>query len=334
MTHLDESTARRYRERTLGADALLDVSEHLAQCPECRIAASGGKPRATAVIDAMTHDAAHLDGDQLAAYIDDTLTPFEWQTVDSHLEQCPSCRADLDDLRETAAAISVETTGPRRSRWHLAAAIAAMLVLPIVFWTMRRTEPAPQPPPVVAKPEDPLLLEARKGRIQIPPRTQALHRDSGTLMGTATPAFDVTAPAGTLVRDTRPQFTWTPFANAETYTVEIYRDGTLVAQSPALTSTEWKAAQDLERGRDYVWQVVATKNGERTIAPKPPLAEARFGIIDDASLQRITEADRRYANDPLLRALASAREGLLDDARAQLGDASGPAADALRNALR
>src|SRR5580700_5024848 len=50
----------------------------------------------------MTHDEA---GDLLGAYALDAVDGDEFTELEEHLETCPRCRAELDSLREVAAAM-------------------------------------------------------------------------------------------------------------------------------------------------------------------------------------------------------------------------------------
>jgi len=74
--------------------------------------------------------------------------------------------------------------------------------------------------------------------------------------------------------------------------------------------------RELARGHDYVWQVIATRGNERIVAPRPPAPEAHFGVVDAAAATGSTS--RRGGGSHLVLALASAREGVLDDARHEL----------------
>src|SRR5581483_11689564 len=53
--------------------------------------------------------------EQISAYIDDELSPAERFEVEHHLESCPECRAQLDDLQTIARATSAlpELPAPR-----------------------------------------------------------------------------------------------------------------------------------------------------------------------------------------------------------------------------
>jgi len=168
-------------------------------------------------------------------------------------------------------------------------------------------------------PEAAAVREAlTSGRIDVAARVTTLQRERGTLMGnTAAGGFDAVSPLATMLRGTRPEFSWTQLGEDATYRVEVYDEGrNLVLQSPAVHDLAWTADRELARGHDYVWQVIATRGNERLVAPRPPAPEAHFGVVDDAAAARLDAATRSGSH--LVRALAYAREGVVDDARREL----------------
>ena len=61
----------------------------------------------------MTAHAAHLDRDILSAYLDRELPAREAARVESHLANCPGCRADLDGLARVVGALArIERAAP------------------------------------------------------------------------------------------------------------------------------------------------------------------------------------------------------------------------------
>jgi hypothetical protein len=135
-------------------------------------------------------------------------------------------------------------------------------------------------------------------------------------MGATGPRFALVAPVATYVRETRPAFTWMALPGARRYRVEVYDDARrLVVRSPEVTATTLGVDRDLDRGGEYLWQVVAD---DRLSAPAPPAPPARFGVLSAEAVARIDDIGRRYPGSHLLLGLAAAREGALDDARAEL----------------
>jgi Putative zinc-finger len=158
------------------------------------------------------------------------------------------------------------------------------------------------------------------GKIAQPDTLHALQGRSGTWMGSQgeTPSFVLSSPLGTFVRAQRPQFHWSSAGAGSTYRVEIYNTRfELVASSPTLTVTEWTPDRDLARGESFRWQVVATREGQRLLAPQPPDPEAKFAVVGADAAARLDALDTAYSSH-LMRALGYSREGLLDDARSEL----------------
>jgi hypothetical protein len=310
---------------------------------------------AGSLIDALTteetggdsdDEGEHLSYDTLEAWVDAKLSPREHRAASNHLQSCARCVGDLADLRDVA------TTMPRiaATRRGLSLRVAAVILLAVIglasWLAMRhsRTEESANAPLVAAplltihdgtsiinvdhdgsihgmalSAADAAAVRAAlmNGRIDVAPKVAGLQRERGTLMGTAAAApFDVVMPVATFLRATRPQFSWTSAGNA-TYKVEVYDEArTLVLESPRLHDVAWTADRDLPRGHAYVWQVVATRDGERIVAPQPPAPEAHFGVVDDTAAARLDAAARSGSH--LLLALTAAQEGVMDDARHEL----------------
>ncbi len=351
MGHLDAATLRSYRARRLPPAALLIADGHLAGCEECREALGGDDSAAAgSLLDALTgSEGEHLSYDTLEAWIDGKLSPRAHRAASAHLQACARCVGDLADLRELAASTAMPrlTSAPRRGPSLLVAAVILLAVLGLASWLATRHRwsesaeaPAPAPPLLTVHDGNGILnvesdgsvhgmalsaadaAAARaalmKGRIDVTSRVAELQRERGTLMGaTGDAPFDVAMPVATFLRETRPHFAWTSAGDGASYRVEVYDEARkLVLESPVLHDLAWTADRDLARGRTFAWQVVATRNGKRTVAPQPPAPEAHFGVVDDAAAARLDTA--ASSGSHLLLALAAAREGVMDDARQEL----------------
>lgn len=350
MKHLDPDTLGDYRAKRLRPAELLVADEHLAACEECRDALlDDDGAAADSLIGALTGtETEHLGYDTLESWVDGTLSPREHRAASAHLQSCARCVSDLADLREVAASVPAV----RAARNGMSLKVAATILIAIlgvsswVAFHRRKSETqtavAVAAPPLVSiqdgsyiinvdrdgvvrgvtlSPADAAAVRAAlmRGRIDVAPAVAGLQRERGTLMGAAAPrdSFDIVAPMATMLRSTRPNFAWTSLGNDVTYRVEVYDEArNLVMQSPELHELAWTADRDLARGHDYVWQVVATRKGERLVAPQPPAPEAHFGVVAEAAAARLDAAAR--AGSHLVLALASAREGAVDDARREL----------------
>jgi hypothetical protein len=131
--------------------------------------------------------------------------------------------------------------------------------------------------------------------------------------------FSVIEPVGKVVLSDHPTFRWSQLDGATSYVVEIYDDKlALVSASPRLTDLSWTAAQPLEHGAIYSWQVKAIKDGEEFINPRAPAPPAKYRILDQAKANELVQARRAYASSHLALGLLYAQAGLLDEAEREL----------------
>lgn len=172
MDHLSDEQIQQYRRRELAPEERLTVIDHTVHCAECRqrLAASGSMEARLDSLRADLRMAArtpveHLPPEQLAAYMDDSLDPAGREVVEGHMEICPQCKADMEDL----LAFKQEMRGARIKRklspssawfaqrlrlpssipaWGIGLAVAALvlLVLSFVVRPLRRevTDPRKQ----------------------------------------------------------------------------------------------------------------------------------------------------------------------------------------------
>lgn len=146
--------------------------------------------------------------------------------------------------------------------------------------------------------------------------------EGGTLMGGGNTgaSFAPRSPVGKVVRETRPAFSWSPRAGAQSYTVAVvdakFRP---VTQSQTLDQTSWTPTAPLARGAVYSWQVTATlEDGTKVTAPAAPAPQARFRVLDAEAHDRLTRLEKAAPNSRLARGVAYAQAGLLDEAEAEL----------------
>jgi len=273
--------------------------------------------------------------DDLADYVEGRLDPGESALLEERMADDPVLRQEVDDLR----ALHAQMARPRRAmgRPILFAALAAAATIAAVAVTLwhlpaEETRPAGSPSPAVVATLkdgdlshlDPAMRDAvaaaRRGALPAPQGLASLAPERSILMGPETgAAFAPLSPLGTRVSADRPRFRWKAHPAARAYEVAVF-DQDLQKQlaSGPITSTEWRPAKALARGRTYLWQVTALAGGQRITAPAPPAPEARFAV---AGADVMADVERRRAQAPashLVAALVLVDAGLLDEAAVEL----------------
>jgi hypothetical protein len=207
----------------------------------------------------------------------------------------------------------------------------------MVWWSGRR--PQPTPPPVVAlqppKPSEPELAPEQRDAIQLAVAGHKFVRASvldrliskrGVLLGEPgePKTFDLSAPLGTAVINDHPTFRWQAARGATHYVVSVFDDSFhKVAESPAVSATEWQPAKPLARGRIYLWQVSATIGGEIIRSPVPPAPEARFQVAGADAAAAVEKARQEHPGNHLLLAVLLAKNGALDESALELDALAG-----------
>jgi len=151
--HLSEEQVASYRDRSLAAAQLLQVSQHLAECQACRSQVASESEIYTGIaafrLPLLSAADNHLAYAEIAAYAGRELDAEHAAAVDLHVRTCRSCAAGL------AAVQSVRQEMQPESRWFarlrqdfawkgafaLAGAAACALLLFMVFH-----RPAPEMP--------------------------------------------------------------------------------------------------------------------------------------------------------------------------------------------
>ena len=155
----------------------------------------------------------------------------------------------------------------------------------------------------------------RTERLKLPASLQEVRSQSGTLMGGGQAEFSVRSPVGIIIETDRPTFRWTAVDGGASYTVTIY-DSKLskVTESDTLPSTEWTPPSALARGRTYIWQVRATREGRQVVAPSPAAGRAKFKVLEQSRVDQIAQAKRSSYKSHLVMGLVYAEAGLLTEA--------------------
>lgn len=258
----------------------------------------------------------HLTFEELEAWLDGSANRIDRELAEGHLELCPRCRREADDLRKVR-----ESLTPNRRAWWIAAA-AAVLIAILGFATAQRRPPVNTPSAPVAQRTETrpaITPPAPSPRKLVQPEIVAsLVHTSGTLRGTGEQkaGFALQEPVATVVLDPRPPLRWTAMPGAGAYTVAVAdRETGAGAATGETQETFWRPPAPLPRGRTYSWQVTAHVGDERRTVPRATDAEALFHV---ATEQAVREVEAVPSDEHLERGLALAERGALDDAEREL----------------
>ena len=355
--HLAREDVLRFARGEASRDEVEQIVDHLGDCLRCAAMArsSEGVDRASSGVAAWLadHDDEHPTVETtLTAYVDGTLEPNESDGVRAHLEDCPRCRADVSDLRATAAVLR----RPRHRNWAPLAAAAAAIVIALVAIALRR-EPAPAPPVVVTNPAPPpapapqpapaasqpeyaraewraAVNEAlRTGALAMPAALAELQFRPDPRRAPAETGTQRLDPAGVILDDTRPRFSWTPVAGAR-YVMSVFDDHELVMESDVLREPRWRPSRPLRRGRTYHWQVEVRRGETATIIPAPPAPPAYVRVLDGKASEELEAARRAHGDDALLLGVLYARHGLRAEAERALAGVHSDEARRLLGSVR
>ena len=110
------------------------------------------------------------------------------------------------------------------------------------------------------------------------------------------------------------RLSWEAVPGAESYSVEVYDlNFNRQASSGPLRGNQWTASR-LPRGKTYIWQVTAVKDGKEIRAPQRPAPEARFRIVGSGIAAEIEAARRKRPVPHLLLGTLYAEAGMLKEA--------------------
>ena len=213
MEHLTQIQVEDYSQRRLQAAELLAVSDHLAQCGDCR-----ARVEAALNVDdaffALHEDAfaestsAHLTSEQTADYVDQNLAGETLAMVRDHLGSCEQCVLAVNDLRAfrnqiaptidreygptTTAVQPVPVRGGEGEKWArlfrapapaFGAALAVLLLVAIA-WFVWRTPRANKPEVAVAPTPVPQSTPAPEPSLQPQPAPAVMAQlnDGGSVL--------------------------------------------------------------------------------------------------------------------------------------------------------
>ena len=323
-THVTPEQLDRLRRGTLPPADVTAVGRHATACASC-----GSAVAEALALESKTRDLRlQIDaGDESEHLPEDALMACADGFDHEHLQECASCRAEVEEMRMLKRSMR-----PRR-RWPLyaaaaAASIAAIAILLSLLGRRPDAVPVPQPPVITqSSPPAPVgygraewdrgVADAKQARaFRVPAIVEQLRPPRSTFRGSSEKDPLELHPNGSIVASTRPRLRWSRLEGA-TYNV-IFQLGDRVIESGRLASLYWTPPRTLERGREYAWQVETTLRGVRALHPQTPAPPARFRVVEQSAIDEIDAARRQYPDDALLHAAILARHGLRDEALAAL----------------
>jgi hypothetical protein len=358
MEHISNSELRAFIERRLLPDQLLMVDDHLAVCSDCRAVMEREIRVGRTVSGLQTSFAVsepHLDYEQILSLALGRKIPPPFE---QHAANCASCAFEAEDLRnfvaETGALsrpfreVQPIAPKPRILSWRprlVWSAVAAAVILGAGFYwqishhtsrsgaelaslrdggtqlSLDKNGKLHGAEALQSDQREALQASLTSGRLPVNIPSNLTPNQQETLLGapTATRPFKVIAPVSQVVIDNQPTFTWERMPAATGYRIRVYAAGyEKIAESPVLQGDSWQANRPLARGQTYTWTVTAESPKGEVRAPAPPQPEAAFEVADTGTAARLEQASASHGTDHLLLAILYARDGAIDEARAQL----------------
>ncbi len=357
VKHPATSQLNAYLRRMLSPDETYAIGQHLASCEECRMHLEK-RPEVEAALNWLQTDqqveaaAQHLSYAMVVEIAGGTPPAGD---VALHLEDCPSCRADVDDLRAFRKELASVPEPPRvialpvrtaafyqRREWQIAAALLVAAGLGFYVWKARQPAetalriklsddggrigidgkgrlltPHVYPPAYSAG----VLHAVETGTLEVPAAYSGARGRTEQLLGPndSHAQFELDAPVRVAVETVTPTFRWQALPNATSYRVAVYGPGyRAVNESADIAATEWTPTLQLLRDSSYTWTVRAKLAGNSVLAPVPPAPEARFRVISASEASEIAQARRDFPDAHLLLGLLYARMGLVPESRREL----------------
>ncbi|HEY2801924.1 MAG TPA: hypothetical protein VGI85_15135 [Chthoniobacterales bacterium] len=341
--HLTSEEREAYWERTLAPAALVEVSDHLQSCVECREELRRQRPPAIRSDEPVAYE-------DLLALMEENLDPLTRRDLAERINSSPKAAAELADLlrfreqmdRLPSRDYALDEEASGRFSWVLPIAAGLALGFAFFWWSSMEhrvhsgivlrdagesivVRPSGAVPALGPLPPDlqNAVHAAASGELKLSPTVKGLRATSETLAGgrSAATGFEVVAPVGTVVASTQPTFHWKRESHANGYRVNILPRGSgALASSPVLNAaqTEWTPRGPLQPNESYEWEVEALHNGEMIAkAPTPPAPGARFAILPNEKREMLEKLRKKFGTSHLLMGVAYAEVGLVPEARAE-----------------
>lgn len=119
MEHLNSQQIYAFHERSLASPERLEISRHIDTCQTCRLALLEGKTQSTprptltcTLVEPEDTPEQHLEYEEKIGLLEGTLAPTLRTIVKDHLEVCPTCRMEIDELRSFRAVLNAQPATP------------------------------------------------------------------------------------------------------------------------------------------------------------------------------------------------------------------------------
>lgn len=109
--HVTAEQIAQYRDKSMPPFDLLAFDRHVAQCPDCRSQLASADSVTALLTGLKDHAPQHLSYAQLADYVDAKSSDVDRELVESHVELCERCAAELGDLAAFAETMSATLEG-------------------------------------------------------------------------------------------------------------------------------------------------------------------------------------------------------------------------------
>jgi hypothetical protein len=214
--HLSTKTLERFHQHALTTMDQSLIYDHVLSCEECRkqivspeIEVVALETLSADLLSQGVQEEFHLDYETVEFYVDGTLERFEQNQIADHLTACPTCSAEVSDLRESltamtnAAAIvgknklsvrqkiqSFVGTSLFESPLRVSITVASIILLAIavaVVWRLTSTNPP-------AVPTKELTADTNPTPTQSPVNVQSSSSPSPTPTASPSPANPFTSP--------------------------------------------------------------------------------------------------------------------------------------------
>lgn len=153
--HLSANAIDRYRSKAITADEVRVMDSHLSECEQCRQRFTDSAPIDVAYdavkysLSQESESGAHIEYQELAAYVDGHLDAIARDLVEAHIKTCADCDRDVDEIAGVRDAISSDKRAAtvavplwQKTGFRIGVEVAATLLLiaAVGWFSIRKIE--------------------------------------------------------------------------------------------------------------------------------------------------------------------------------------------------